>query len=91
MSKNKKTTFVTAATLATTVFLSGCGLFGGEEKKKIDPPQDASYIEESEADVRTIIEVAADSPEVNLTSDELEKAKELAVEEWRNVKTPSEV
>ena len=47
--------------------------------------------EESEADVRTIIEVAADSPEVNLTSDELEKAKELAVEEWRNVKTPSEV
>ena len=47
--------------------------------------------EENEADVRTIIEVAADSPEVDLTGDELEKAKELAVEEWRNVKAPSEV
>ncbi|KKK38286.1 sporulation protein [Mesobacillus campisalis] len=49
MSKNKKVTLVTAATLATTVFLSGCGLFGGEEKKKIDPPQDATYLDESEA------------------------------------------
>ncbi|WP_121611515.1 GerMN domain-containing protein [Mesobacillus foraminis] len=51
MSKNKKVTFMTAATLATTVFLSGCGLLGGEEKKKIDPPQDASYLEESETEV----------------------------------------
>ncbi|MBT2754540.1 GerMN domain-containing protein [Mesobacillus foraminis] len=42
---------MTAATLATTVFLSGCGLLGGEEKKKIDPPQDASYLEESETEV----------------------------------------
>jgi germination protein M len=49
MSKNKKVTFVTAVTLATTVFLSGCGLLGGEEKKKIDPPQDATYLDESEA------------------------------------------
>jgi len=47
--------------------------------------------EENEEDVRTIIEVAADSPEVDLTGDELDKAKELAVEEWRNVKAPSEV
>lgn len=47
--------------------------------------------EENEADVRTIIEVAADSPEINLIGGELEKAKELAVEEWRNVRTPSDV
>ena len=49
MSKNKKVVFVTAATLATTVFLSGCGLFGGEEKKKIDPPQDVTFMEDGEA------------------------------------------
>ncbi|MCM3122624.1 GerMN domain-containing protein [Mesobacillus sp. AQ2] len=49
MSKNKKAVVVTAATLATTVFLSGCGLFGGEEKKKIDPPQDVTLMENGEA------------------------------------------
>lgn len=49
MSKNKKTVFVTAATLATTVFLSGCGLFGGEEKKQIDPPQDVTLMEDGAA------------------------------------------
>ncbi|GAE44014.1 germination (cortex hydrolysis) and sporulation protein GerM [Mesobacillus boroniphilus JCM 21738] len=48
MSKNKKAVVVTAATLATTVFLSGCGLFGGEEKKKIDPPQDVTSMEDGE-------------------------------------------
>lgn len=47
--------------------------------------------EESEEDVRTIIEVAADSPEIDLIGDELEKAKELAVEEWRNVKATPDV
>ncbi len=47
--------------------------------------------EESEEDVRTILEVAADSPEIDLTGDELEKAKELAVEEWRNVKASTDV
>lgn len=49
MSKNKKAVVVTAATLATTVFLSGCGLFGGEEKKKIDPPQGVTLMENGEA------------------------------------------
>lgn len=49
MSKNNKVVFVTAATLATTVFLSGCGLFGGEEKKQIDPPQDVTLMEEGKA------------------------------------------
>jgi len=47
--------------------------------------------EENEESVKAIIEAAADSPEVNLVGDDLDKAKELAVEEWRNVKTPSDV
>ncbi|MBY0099080.1 GerMN domain-containing protein [Mesobacillus maritimus] len=51
MSKNRKTTLVTASALATAVLLSGCGLFGGEEKKQIDPPQNASYLEESEMEM----------------------------------------
>lgn len=40
--------------------------------------------EDSEDDVKVIIEAA--SPELGLTGDELDNAKELAVEEWRNVK-----
>ncbi|MHA1138328.1 MAG: hypothetical protein ACTSSE_17750 [Candidatus Thorarchaeota archaeon] len=40
--------------------------------------------EDSEENVRGIIE--ASSPELGLIGDELEKAKELAVQEWRNVK-----
>jgi len=47
--------------------------------------------EENAESVKAIIEAAADSPEVDLIGDELEKAKELAVQEWRNVKAPSEV
>ncbi|TFG98266.1 hypothetical protein E4H12_06550 [Candidatus Thorarchaeota archaeon] len=46
--------------------------------------------EENEEDVKAIIEAAADSPGVNLFGPELNKAKMLAVEEWRNVKKPSE-
>ncbi len=47
--------------------------------------------EETAESVMAIIEAAADSPGVNLIGDELDKAKELAVEEWRNVKAPREV
>ncbi|WP_210366707.1 GerMN domain-containing protein [Bacillus sp. REN3] len=49
MPKNKKAAIVIAATVASSVFLSGCGLFGGEEKKKIDPPQDVTLTEDGEA------------------------------------------
>jgi germination protein M len=45
MSKNKKTTIVSAV-LITSVLLSGCGLLGGEKKEKIDPPQTVTYTEE---------------------------------------------
>jgi hypothetical protein len=42
--------------------------------------------EEHEAEVRSIIEAAADSPDVNLIGNELDKAKELAVEEWKSLR-----
>lgn len=47
--------------------------------------------EEGEAEVRAIIDAAAESPEVNLVGNELEKAKQLAVDEWANVKKAPEV
>ncbi|MBT2681873.1 GerMN domain-containing protein [Bacillus sp. ISL-35] len=69
MSKNKKAVVVTAATLATTVFLSGCGLFGGEEKKKIDPPQDVTLMENGEAlDENVTTETKENSKEAVETS-----------------------
>ncbi|MHA1862407.1 MAG: hypothetical protein ACTSWA_01460 [Candidatus Thorarchaeota archaeon] len=52
----------------------------------------AGIMEEDNAEsVKAIIEAAADSPEVDLIGNELDKAKELAVQEWRNVKTRPEV
>ncbi|WP_174729726.1 GerMN domain-containing protein [Mesobacillus harenae] len=51
MSKNKKVLIITAATMAASVFLSGCGLFGGDEKKEIDPPQDFTYVDEGNSEV----------------------------------------
>lgn len=47
--------------------------------------------EENEEAVEAIIEATAESPEVDLIGDELDKAKELAVEEWRNVRKTPEV
>lgn len=42
--------------------------------------------EQQETEVRAIIDAAADSPEVNLIGNELETAKDLAVEEWKNLR-----
>ena len=42
--------------------------------------------EQSEVHVREIIDAAADTPGVDLTGEELEKAKQLAVDEWNNVR-----
>ncbi len=40
--------------LASSLYLSGCGLFGGDEKVQQDPPQeDVSYLEEGEESVDT--------------------------------------
>lgn len=47
MSINKKTTIVVSAVFVSSALLSGCGLFGGGDKKeKIDPPQTVSYEDE---------------------------------------------
>lgn len=40
---------------------------------------------EDEADVRNIIDATADSKEVNLIGEELDKAKTLAVDEWKKM------
>jgi len=47
MSINKKTTVISAV-LVSSVLLSGCGLFGGGEKAKIDPPKTVSYTDEAQ-------------------------------------------
>lgn len=46
--------------------------------------------EESEESVRGIIDAAADTPGVDLTGEELEKAKELGVVEWNNLRRSKE-
>jgi germination protein M len=47
MSKKTKAAIVLTV-LTSSVYLSGCGLLGGGEKAKIDPPADVSYLEEGE-------------------------------------------
>ena len=46
--------------------------------------------EEGEAEVRTIIDAAADTPGVDLTGEELAKAQDLAVVEWTNLRRSRE-
>jgi germination protein M len=46
MVKNKTTALVSAV-FASTVLLSGCGLFGSEVQKKIDPPKDVTISKDS--------------------------------------------
>lgn len=46
--------------------------------------------EESEAQVRAIIDAAADTPDVDLTGEELAKAQGLAVIEWTNLRRSRE-
>ncbi|ASV68789.1 MULTISPECIES: GerMN domain-containing protein [Cytobacillus] len=52
MSLNKKATIAVSAVLVSSALLSGCGLFGGEEKEKIDPPSEMS-INNEDANVET--------------------------------------
>lgn len=42
--------------------------------------------EATEESVREIIDATADTPDVDLTGGELEKAKQLAVDEWNNLR-----
>ncbi|WP_053367313.1 GerMN domain-containing protein [Bacillus sp. FJAT-27245] len=46
MSNNKKTVLASAV-LVSTMALSGCGLFGAETVKKIDPPKSTAYTKDS--------------------------------------------
>ncbi len=46
--------------------------------------------EEDEAQVRAIIDAAADTPGVDLTGEELAKAQDLAVVEWTNLRRSRE-
>ena len=46
--------------------------------------------EEGEAEVRAIIDAAADTPGVDLTGEELAKAQDLAVIEWTNLRRSRE-
>jgi hypothetical protein len=46
--------------------------------------------EQNETDVQAIIDAAADTPGVDLIGPELEKAKQLAVDEWNNVRRSRE-
>ncbi|RLQ98017.1 GerMN domain-containing protein [Falsibacillus albus] len=48
MSKRAKAT-IAITVLASSMYLSGCGLFGGNNKEKLDPPQDVSYLKEGKS------------------------------------------
>lgn len=45
--------------------------------------------EETEEDVRNIIDAAAGTPDIDLTPEEIKKAQDLAVEEWNRVRKSS--
>ncbi|KAA9023172.1 GerMN domain-containing protein [Niallia endozanthoxylica] len=46
MSKSKYKKTLASTVVAASLLLSGCGLFGMEEKEKIDPPEEVTYTEE---------------------------------------------
>ncbi len=45
MLKNKTGTLVSAVVVISAVLLSGCGLFGKEVQKKVDPPQTVTVVD----------------------------------------------
>lgn len=49
MIKNKTAATLVSAVFASTLLLSGCGLFGSEAEKKIDPPKDVTIAKETSA------------------------------------------
>lgn len=47
---SKKTNLImVSAVVATSVLLSGCGMFGGEKTAEIDPPKDVTYVKDEKA------------------------------------------
>lgn len=59
MSMNKRTTILTSV-IISSVLLSGCGLLGGKEKEKIDPPQTVTYTDEGKITEEMAGDKAAD-------------------------------
>ena len=57
MFNNRKLAFSLAGMLLVALFLSGCGLLGGEQKKKIDPPQEASYVDDGETEIDEMVRI----------------------------------
>ncbi|XJZ26405.1 GerMN domain-containing protein [Bacillota bacterium Lsc_1132] len=53
MIKNKTTTTLVSAVFVSTLLLSGCGLFGSETARKIDPPKDVTIAKESSTAAKT--------------------------------------
>jgi len=66
-------------------FLRECGL----ADDMVEAIMAGIFEEESEDSVREIIQAAAETPDINLTSEELAQAQELAVEEWRRKRKAS--
>lgn len=52
MSKNKMKPLVTVM-LASTLLVSGCGLFGGENQKKVDPPKSVTVTDKKTTEETT--------------------------------------
>lgn len=72
MSKVKKVTLATTL-LASSVWLAGCGLFGGDEKSQIDPPKDVSLVEDEAA----LEETAGDGKAENSNDEAVEENVKL--------------
>ncbi len=75
MSKKAKMSVVVTV-LASSVYLSGCGLLSFGDKEKIDPPQDVSYLKEGEK-----VDTAKKGEEGNKTVSKEEAAAETVMTE----------
>lgn len=61
MSKNKAKILVSTV-LTSSVLLSGCGLFGTETEKKIDPPKSVTIKEETTSKKTSATEASKEAP-----------------------------
>ncbi|WP_338470439.1 GerMN domain-containing protein [Niallia sp. XMNu-256] len=73
MPKSKYKITLALCVVGTALFLSGCGLIGGDDKAvKIDPPQDVTYTDED-------VEVTEQEAEEEVTKETDEKAVEETI------------
>ncbi|MDP4084520.1 MAG: GerMN domain-containing protein [Bacillota bacterium] len=68
MNKNK-TTMLVSAVFASSVLMSGCGLFGNEVQKKIDPPKDVSISKDSSTTASSTKKTAGTKTEVTVKTE----------------------